>query len=126
MVESMGGYGTQVKTLAELHELLLKVDDAIVKRENLWVYENKKIVKRYVTYHPYIYHIFEHLLVLATDNPTMDTLIVNIHWKENVIEICAKGGDEVQIYVDKDFHDLIFMYFGEFKIVTTYHGRRDK
>ncbi|KAK9901806.1 hypothetical protein M0R45_001968 [Rubus argutus] len=56
----------------------------------------------------------------------MDTLMVNIDRKENLIEICAKGGNEIRIDVAEEFHPQIFYYFEDLKIDTVYHGKRDE
>ncbi|KAK9925944.1 hypothetical protein M0R45_023202 [Rubus argutus] len=110
--------------LESLNQLLLGLDPNMSKTEKLWVYENKEIVNRTVNYHPGLYHIFDHMLRVAAQNPTMDTLVVNIDRKENFIEICAKGGNEIRIDVDEEFHPQIFDFFEDLKIDTAYHGKR--
>ncbi|KAF2293580.1 hypothetical protein GH714_002987 [Hevea brasiliensis] len=94
---------------SQLEHILLRPDTYIGSIEkhtqNLWVYEDDKIVHRQVNYVPGLYKIFDEILVNAADNkqrdPTMDSMKVVIDVENNFISV-YNNGDGVPVEIHKE------------------------
>ncbi|XP_022935015.1 DNA topoisomerase 2 isoform X1 [Cucurbita moschata] len=103
----------------QLEHILLRPDTYVGSIEkhtqNLWVYENDKMVHRSVTYVPGLYKIFDEILVNAADNkqrdPSMDSLKVVIDAEQNFISVFNNGdGVPVEVHQEEKVYvpELIF------------------
>ncbi|XP_022152632.1 DNA topoisomerase 2 isoform X2 [Momordica charantia] len=103
----------------QLEHILLRPDTYVGSIEkhtqNLWVYENDKMVHRSVTYVPGLYKIFDEILVNAADNkqrdPSMDSVKVVIDVEQNCISVFNNGdGVPVEIHQEEKVYvpELIF------------------
>ncbi|XP_057989505.1 DNA topoisomerase 2 [Hevea brasiliensis] len=126
MTSNNANIGVPQKTIEEtyqkksqLEHILLRPDTYIGSIEkhtqNLWVYEDEKMVHRQVTYVPGLYKIFDEILVNAADNkqrdPTMDSVKVVIDVENNLISVYNNGdGVPVEIHKEEGVHvpELIF------------------
>ncbi|XP_022982562.1 DNA topoisomerase 2 isoform X1 [Cucurbita maxima] len=103
----------------QLEHILLRPDTYVGSIEkhtqNLWIYENDKMVHRSVTYVPGLYKIFDEILVNAADNkqrdPSMDSLKVVIDAEQNCISVFNNGdGVPVEVHQEEKVYvpELIF------------------
>ncbi|XP_023527823.1 DNA topoisomerase 2 isoform X4 [Cucurbita pepo subsp. pepo] len=103
----------------QLEHILLRPDTYVGSIEkhtqNLWIYENDKMVHRSVTYVPGLYKIFDEILVNAADNkqrdPSMDSLKVVIDAEQNFISVFNNGdGVPVEVHQEEKVYvpELIF------------------
>ena len=104
---------------SQLEHILLRPDTYVGSIEkhtqNLWVYENEKMVHRSISYVPGLYKIFDEILVNAADNkqrdPSMDSVKVNIDVEQNCISVFNNGdGVPVEIHQEEKVYvpELIF------------------
>ncbi|XP_038905935.1 DNA topoisomerase 2 [Benincasa hispida] len=104
---------------SQLEHILLRPDTYVGSIEkhtqNLWVYENDKMVHRSVSYVPGLYKIFDEILVNAADNkqrdPSMDSVKVDIDVEQNCISVFNNGdGVPVEIHQEEKVYvpELIF------------------
>ncbi|TPX44377.1 hypothetical protein SeLEV6574_g04534 [Synchytrium endobioticum] len=103
----------------QLEHILLRPDTYIGSVENhtqqMWVYEQGKMVHRNVTFVPGLYKIFDEILVNAADNKTrdasMDVIKVTIDREHNRIAVYNTGrGIPIEIHKEEKVYvpELIF------------------
>ncbi|KAL2461238.1 DNA topoisomerase 2 [Abeliophyllum distichum] len=103
----------------QLEHILLRPDTYIgsIEKHNqtLWVYEEKQMVQKPITYVPGLYKIFDEILVNAADNkqrdPKMNSLKVTIDAEANCISVYNNGdGVPVEIHQEEGVYvpELIF------------------
>ena len=118
----------QKKTQKE--HILLRPDtyigDISLQTESLWVYDrnNKKIIKKDISYVPGLYKIFDEILVNARDHTvndhTCDTIRVDINQENNEISVTNNGkGIDIEMHQEHNMW-VPEMIFGELLTSTNY------
>jgi len=128
---------TSTKTIEERYQkktpiehILLRPDtyvgDISIQKEMMWIYdsESNKIVKKDIEYVPGLYKIFDEILVNArdrnTEDPTCDTIKVNIDQETNTISVWNNGkGIDVVEHAEHKMY-IPEMLFGELLTSTNY------
>ena len=128
---------TTQKTIEEKYQkktqkehILLRPDtyigDISLQNESLWVYDrnNKKIIKKEISYVPGLYKIFDEILVNARDHTvndhTCDTIKVDIDQEKNEISVTNNGkGIDIEMHQEHNMW-VPEMIFGELLTSTNY------
>ena len=128
---------TTQKTIEEKYQkktqkehILLRPDtyigDISLQTESLWVYDrnNKKIIKKEISYVPGLYKIFDEILVNARDHTvsdhTCDTIKVEINQENNTISVWNNGkGIDIEMHQEHNMW-VPEMIFGELLTSTNY------
>jgi DNA topoisomerase-2 len=91
------------------------VGDIKEQYDEMWIYENSRIIKKEIFYVPGLYKIFDEVLLNARDNTTVDELCdiikVNINKELNEISIYNNGkGIDIELHKDYNIYvpELIF------------------
>ncbi|XP_011621441.1 DNA topoisomerase 2 isoform X2 [Amborella trichopoda] len=118
----------------QLEHILLRPDTYIGSVEkhtqNLWVYEENKMVHRSISYVPGLYKIFDEILVNAADNkqrdPSMDSLKVDIDVEQNTVSVYNNGdGVPVEIHQEEGVY-VPEMIFGHLLTSSNYNDEVKK
>jgi len=122
--------------LDEREHVLIRPDTYVgdIKPQNelLWIYDKqeKKMVKKEITYVPGLYKIYDEILLNARDrtfvDETCDTIKVNIDKENGIIEIW-NNGEGIPIVVHK-VHNLLIpeLLFGDLRSSSNYDDNEER
>lgn len=94
------------------------VGDIDPTEEEMWVYNDDKLIKKNIKYVPAFYKIFDEVLVNSRDHsindPTCSDIKVEINQEENMISIFNNGDNGIPVEIHKE-HGIYIpsMIFGE-------------
>ncbi|KAI8575898.1 hypothetical protein K450DRAFT_180044 [Umbelopsis ramanniana AG] len=119
---------------SQLEHILLRPDTYIgsveEQKQEMWIYENEKIVKKEISFVPGLYKIVDEILVNAADNkirdPQMSEMRVEVDRAENRISVWNNGlGIPIEIHKEEKIY-VPEMIFGHLLTSSNYDDNEEK